>query len=212
MSKIQGVIFDLDGVLVSTDDLHYIAWKKIADKESIYFDQEINHQLRGVSRKESLEIILKNSDKVYSEEVKQLLLKEKNDTYIELLDQLDEKNLLVGALEVLDALVAQKIKIAIGSSSRNAKTILNKLGLTHYFDTIVDGTHIKNSKPDPEVFLKAASQLNLAVNQCVVVEDSFAGVEAAHRAQIKSYYLKGKTMTSLNTVKIKDLTEILKDI
>jgi len=212
MNKIKGVIFDLDGVLVSTDDLHYIAWKKIADKESIYFDQKINNQLRGISRRESLEIILKSSDKTYSESSIKALLKKKNDIYIALLDHLDETNLLEGAIEVLDALTSRKIKLAIGSSSKNAKTILNRLGLISYFDTIVDGTHIKNSKPDPEVFLKAAEQLNLSVNQCVVVEDSYAGIESAYRANIKSYYLNGKSIDNMNTIRISKLRDILKDI
>ena len=183
--NIEAVIFDLDGVIVTTDDYHYEAWKKIADQENIYFDREINERLRGVSRMESLEIILEKSSKIYNEEEKIELATRKNDYYKNLLENLTKEDILPGILETLNYLENKKIKTAIGSSSKNTMFILNKIGLTNRFDAIVDGTMIKNSKPDPEVFLQAAEKVGIKTEKCLVIEDADAGVEAGKRAGMR---------------------------
>ena len=183
--NIEAVIFDLDGVIVTTDDYHYEAWKKIADQENIYFDREINERLRGVSRMESLEIILEKSSKIYNEEEKIELATRKNDYYKNLLENLTKEDILPGILETLNYLENKKIKTAIGSSSKNTMFILNKIGLIDKFDAIVDGTMIKNSKPAPEVFLQAAEKVGIKAEKCLVVEDADAGVEAGKRAGMR---------------------------
>ena len=175
----KAVIFDLDGVICFTDKYHYLAWKKMADGMGIYFDETINNRLRGVSRMESLEIILERYDKELSQEEKQKLAEEKNKTYVELLGQMTEKDLSSEVKETLDKLRERGLKLAIGSSSKNAKFILERLGLKDYFDAVSDGTNISKSKPDPEVFLKAAEFLHMAPADCLVVEDAKAGIEAA---------------------------------
>ena len=183
--NIEAVIFDLDGVIVTTDDYHYEAWKKIADQENIYFDREINERLRGVSRMESLDIILEKSSKIYNEEEKIELATRKNDYYKNLLENLTKEDILPGILETLNFLENKKIKTAIGSSSKNTMFILNKIGLTNRFDAIVDGTMIKNSKPAPEVFLQAAEKVGIKTEKCLVIEDADAGVEAGKRAGMR---------------------------
>lgn len=177
--KYKAVIFDLDGVICFTDKYHYLAWKKMADGMGIYFDETINNRLRGVSRMESLEIILERCDKELTQEEKQALAEEKNTTYVELLGQMTEKDLSSEVKETLDLLRKSGLKLAIGSSSKNAKFILERLGLKDYFDAVSDGTNISRSKPDPEVFIKAAEFLHMAPADCLVVEDAKAGVEAA---------------------------------
>lgn len=179
---IKAVIFDLDGVIVSTDELHYQAWKMIADQEHIEFNHHINHRLRGVSRMDSLNIILEKANKTYSDTEKLDMATRKNNYYVELLKSLSEKDVLPGVVEVLHALHQQGIKTAIGSSSRNTKAILKYIGLEKSFDVIADGNDIKNSKPAPDVFLKAAEKLEMHPSSCVVVEDALAGIEAAKRA------------------------------
>ena len=175
----KAFIFDLDGVIVSTDSLHYRAWKALADSESIYFDEEINNRLRGVSRMESLEIILERATRTYTDEEKVAMAERKNGIYRELLQVLTPSDRLAGVTETLDALRAQGYKLAIGSSSKNTPIILEKIGYSGYFDAISDGNNIKNSKPDPEVFLKAAEFLQLQPSECFVVEDAEAGITAA---------------------------------
>lgn len=176
--SIKAVIFDLDGVIVSTDDYHYRAWKKISDEEGIYFDRKINERLRGVSRMESLEIILEKANRVYSQEEKNSFAERKNSLYRNLLEELTPSDILPGVMNVLETLKKNDIKVAIGSSSKNTEFILSKIGLHEYFDAISDGTQIKNSKPDPEVFLLAANKLCIEPKECLVVEDANAGVEA----------------------------------
>ena len=175
----SAVIFDLDGVIVSTDEYHYQAWKKIADDEGIYFDEEINHGLRGVSRMESLEVLLRKSPRVYSPEEKAVLAERKNEHYRKLLENLTPQHLLPGAMTLLIALKSRQIKVAIGSSSKNTPVILEKIGLGQFFDAVADGSQIQKSKPDPEVFLLAAKKLGVSPEDCVVVEDAEAGVQAA---------------------------------
>lgn len=176
---ILGVIFDLDGVIVSTDNCHYLAWKKMADEEGIPFDRTINESLRGVSRMESLSIILEKATKAYSEEEKQAMATRKNGYYVELIGSLTPGDMLPGAIDTLQMLKEKGIRIAIGSSSRNTPIILKQIQLDNAFDAVADGNAITRSKPDPEVFLLAAKLLGLSPDNCLVVEDADAGVEAA---------------------------------
>lgn len=187
----KAVIFDLDGVLVTTDEYHYKAWKKLADEENIYFNRAINSRLRGVSRMESLEIILEKSDKIYTQEQKQVLAERKNAYYKQFISCLTEKDVLKGVIENLTELKKHGIKLAVGSSSKNTPMILEKTGLIKYFDAVADGNDIKNSKPDPEVFLKAAEKLNVPPCECLVVEDADAGIEAGKRAAMKTLAVGG---------------------
>jgi len=176
---IKGVIFDLDGVIVTTDDCHYLAWKHMADEEGIDFNRQINERLRGVSRMDSLAIILERSTKPYSLAEKEAMAARKNNDYITLIHKLTPADILPGTLETLRILREKGIKIAIGSSSRNTPVILKQIGLADAFDAVADGNQITRSKPDPEVFLLAASLLALDPADCLVVEDADAGVEAA---------------------------------
>lgn len=178
-NKFKAVIFDLDGVICSTDEYHYLAWKKLADRENIYFDKIINNRLRGVSRMESLEIILEKACKTYTDLEKIEMATFKNDYYRELLLQMSPRDLSDEVKATLLTLKEKGIKIAIGSSSKNTKTILTQIGILDWFDVIADGNDIKNSKPDPEVFLCAASRLGLDAADCIVVEDALAGIDAA---------------------------------
>lgn len=177
--KYKGIIFDLDGVICHTDKYHYQAWKKLADKLGIYFDQEINNRLRGVSRMESFDIILEKYHGQMSQEDKVRYAAEKNDLYRELLKNMTTDDLDPQVKETLDTLRSRGLLLAIGSSSKNAGFILERLGLDGYFDAVSDGNNISRSKPDPEVFLKAAEYLDLQPQGCLVVEDAQSGLEAA---------------------------------
>lgn len=201
---IKAVIFDLDGVIVSTDDCHYEAWKKMADEEGIYFDKTINNRLRGVSRMESLEIVLERAEKEYSEDEKLALAERKNGYYKEFITKLTPSDILPGAKENLEELRANGIKIAIGSSSKNTPVILKQIGLDNYFDAVSDGNNIQNSKPDPEVFLKAADMLGIPYSECMIVEDADAGIEAGKRAGMKTLSVHGAKGAD---VAVTDLTE-----
>lgn len=182
--KYKGIIFDLDGVLVHTDKYHYLAWKQIADRLGIYFDEKINNKLRGVSRMASLEIILEGSTKKFSDEQKQKLAEEKNSVYRQYLEGLTQRDLGEGVLQTLDKLKTMGLKLAVGSSSRNAVLILKKTCIYGFFDAVSDGNNIVKTKPDPEVFIKAADMLGLLYGQCLVVEDAVSGVLAATAANM----------------------------
>ena len=184
---IQAVIFDLDGVIVTTDDCHYRAWKTIADQEGIYFDRTINERLRGVSRMESLEILLERADKSYTSEQKEALATSKNEIYKQLILSLTPDDLLEGVKEVLTILKNNNIKIAVGSSSKNTPLILERIGLSTFFDAVSDGNNITHSKPHPEVFIKAADMLGIPCRNCLVFEDADAGVAAAIAANMKVF-------------------------
>ncbi len=206
--SIKAVIFDLDGVIVSTDEYHYEAWKQIADEKEIYFDRKINERLRGVSRLESLEIILEATEKKYTNIEKQKMMEEKNNFYRELLNKLSPKDILPGVVSVLEKLKAKGIKIAIGSSSKNTKFILDRIGFSSYFDAIADGNEIKNSKPDPEVFLLAAKKLKVDAENCLVVEDADAGVEAALRGGMLVLGVGAASSNEKASYKAEDLDKI----
>lgn len=207
--SIHGVIFDLDGVICYTDEFHYLAWKKIADSEHIYFDREINNRLRGVSRMDSLNIILERANRVYSLEEKNQLAEKKNNIYISYLDKMDNSSLASNVVETLTALRKRNIKLAIGSSSKNTKFILNKLKLTEYFDAICDGNMITYSKPNPEVFLKACSLINEKPSNCIVVEDALSGIEASHKGGFISVGILQAKNSPYVDYKIDNLIELL---
>lgn len=179
--QMKGIIFDLDGVICSTDEYHYRAWKQIAHEIGVPFDRAVNDRLRGVSRMESLDIILENGARSFSEAEKHALAEKKNALYRALLAEMSETDLPSGVRQTLDTLRSRGYLLAIGSSSKNAPFILERIGLDGYFDAVADGNCIVHSKPDPEVFLKAAGMLHLSPGACLVVEDAVAGVEAAHR-------------------------------
>ncbi len=179
--KLQAVIFDLDGVICFTDEYHYRAWKAMADELGIPFDRTINNRLRGVSRMASLEIILEQyHGPALSTEDKLRLAEKKNVLYREFLRQMSPADLSGEVRRTLDALKGMGLKLAIGSSSRNTPFILERIGLGGYFDAVSDGNSITRSKPDPEVFLKAAEMLGIAPERCLVVEDAVSGAQAGH--------------------------------
>lgn len=179
------VIFDLDGVIVSTDHLHYRAWKMLVEDYNLIFDETINSRLRGVSRAESLQIILDVNEKAVEAQAFDQMLKEKNDYYRSSLEMLDKTWILPGVEDLVADLKASGIKVAIGSSSRNTPKILEQIGMGDIWDEIVDGNHIKRSKPDPEVFIKSADKLKVDYSECLVFEDAQAGVDAARAAGMK---------------------------
>lgn len=184
---IKGVIFDLDGVIVSTDELHYEAWKKLAEELGITdFTKEDNEKQRGVSRMESLEVVLAKGSRQYSEEEKVQLADRKNNYYKEMLKTLDKSALLPGSEETLLKLKEKNILIALGSASKNAITILKQIEIYDLFNEISSGLDVTRSKPDPQVFLVAAQKLGLDPSECLVVEDSKAGIVAAKAGGMKS--------------------------
>ena len=178
--EITAILFDLDGVVLSTDHYHYLAWKKLADELGIPFTVEDSERTRGVSRMESLEIVLeKYTGKPFTEEEKIAFATRKNDDYRVYLRQMSPADVADEVRDTLKELRRRGYRLAIGSSSRNARFILEQTEMTSYFDAIADGTDLTKSKPDPEVFLKAAEFVNTAPANCAVVEDAFAGMEAA---------------------------------
>ena len=180
--RFKAVIFDLDGVLVSTDEQHYQGWKALCDRLSIPFDRETNNRFRGVSRMACVDILEEISGCSFTPEQKLEYAAWKNERYRSLLSTLSPESVTAEVRKTLDALRARGLLLAVGSSSKNAKFILERIGLGDYFDAVSDGTNISRSKPDPEVFLKAAEFLGVPAAGCLVVEDAVSGVEAAHNA------------------------------
>ncbi len=179
--KYKGIIFDLDGVICSTDEYHYLAWKETADSIDVYFDREINNRLRGVSRAASLEIILERyEDPAFTDEEKEKLAARKNESYRESLKNMSPAELSDEVKNTLDMFKEMGVKMAIGSSSKNAPFILKQIGLSNFFDAVSDGNNIIHSKPDPEVFQKAAAMIHLEPKNCLVVEDAVSGAKAGH--------------------------------
>jgi beta-phosphoglucomutase len=213
---IKGVIFDLDGVLVSTDEMHYKAWKMLAEELGITnFTKEDNKKQKGVSRMESLEVVLSKGDKTYSEEEKKALAAKKNNYYIELLQGLTKEAVLKDVIVTLRMLRKKEISIGVGSASKNTPMILEKTGLKEYIDQVSCGLDTTKSKPDPEVFVIAAKKLMLPNEECLVVEDSAAGIIAAKAAHMKSlgvgpeYKQLGADYESLTLQSEADWKEIL---
>lgn len=205
----KAFIFDLDGVIVSTDSLHYRAWKALADEEGIYFDEKINDRLRGVSRMASLEIILERATRTYTDEEKIAMAERKNGIYRELLQVLTSADRLEGVTETLDALRQKGYKLAIGSSSKNTPVILEKIGYKGYFDAISDGNNISRSKPDPEVFLKAAEFLGEAPKDCYVVEDAEAGIDGALAGGFTAIGVGGAADYAKTQIRLEKFSDLL---
>ena len=185
MNTIKGCIFDLDGVIVDTAKYHYLAWKRLANQLGFDFSENGNERLKGVSRMASLEILLAVGGLTFDEEAKLALAAKKNQWYLEYITVMKEDEILPGAKKFIESAKAAGIKVALGSASKNALTILNGLKLTAYFDAIIDGNKVSKAKPDPEVFLLAAQELEISPEKCVVFEDAKAGVEAAKRAGMR---------------------------
>lgn len=203
------LIFDLDGVICHTDDYHYKAWKLIADKLNIYFDREINNRLRGVSRMESFDIILEKYEGDLSEDEKLSYVTEKNEIYKELLQNMTEDDLSGEVKNTLGALRERGYTLTIGSSSKNARFILGKLGIVNMFDAISDGNNITNSKPDPEVFIKACEMVSEKAERCLVVEDAEAGIIAGNRAAMDTVAIGDAIKCRLSTYNISGFSELL---
>lgn len=206
---IKVVIFDLDGVLVTTDELHFEAWKALADKLGINdFTKADNVRQRGVSRMASLEVVLEKTDRAFSEEEKLALAEEKNEIYVRSLSALSETDVLSGANEFIDYLKSKGIKTAVGSASKNTPLILEKTKLAGKFDAVSCGLDTTKSKPDPEVFLIAAKKLGVAPCDCVVVEDSDAGIEAAKTGGMYAIAVGAAEYNPKADVAIKDLESL----
>jgi beta-phosphoglucomutase len=186
MTNIKACLFDLDGVIVDTAKYHFLAWKRLASELGFDFTEEDNERLKGISRMDSLEILLGIGGLTLDENVKIELAEKKNNWYCKYIKKMTPDEILQGAKEFLELLRKNEIKIALGSASKNSMTILTNLGLVNHFDAIVDGTRITKAKPNPEVFLLGAKELGIKPEQCVVFEDAKAGIEAAINAGMYS--------------------------
>ena len=212
MRDFDAVIFDLDGVICYTDEYHYQAWKAMADSIGVSFDREINNRLRGVSRMASLDIVLEKYHGELSEAEKEELADQKNEIYKKLLAQMSPADLSDEVKSTLAELRRRGYQLAIGSSSKNAPFILRQIGLGEYFDAVSDGNNITRSKPDPEVFEKAAKMLWVGAKRCLVVEDAVSGAEAAHKGGMKAACVGDASRAGAgdyNMKSVKDLLEIL---
>ncbi|HYD92424.1 MAG TPA: beta-phosphoglucomutase [Flavobacterium sp.] len=207
----RAFIFDLDGVIVDTAKYHYLAWQKIANRLGIDFTHEHNEQLKGVSRVRSLDLILELGNIEATQEDKDTWLAEKNEDYLGYIHRMSNDEILEGVMPVLQYLKEKGQKIALGSASKNARPILEKVGLLHFFNAIVDGNDVTNAKPDPEVFIRAAQMLGLPPKGAVVFEDSVAGVQAANNAGMVSIGIGDAGVLHEAQYIFKDFTEITSD-
>ncbi len=182
IKEMRAAIFDLDGVIVDTAKYHYLAWKRLANQNGFDFTESDNERLKGVSRARSLEILLEIGHLTVDDAAKEKMASQKNGWYLEYIHRMDSSEILPGAAAYLESLRAKGIKTALGSASKNAPLILERLGIASLFDAVIDGNKVQLAKPDPEVFLRAASELNIPAASCVVFEDAEAGVQAAQRA------------------------------
>lgn len=183
--NIKACLFDLDGVIVDTAKYHFIAWKALAQKLGFEFTEEHNERLKGVSRMTSLDILLEIGNVKLSQEEKETMASQKNELYVSFIEKMEPDEILPGVVDFLKELKLANIKTAIGSASKNAPLILDRLKLNDYFDAIIDGNKVRNAKPDPEVFLKGAEALGLKPEECIVFEDAAAGIEAAINGGMK---------------------------
>lgn len=179
---IQGICFDLDGVLIHTDELHYLAWKGLADRLGVPFSREQGDRCRGVSRMQSLEIVLEHAGRAYSQEEKERFAQEKNEAYRAMLEALSPADVPEDVPPTLEELRRRGYRLALASGSKNAGLILARTGLRTYLDAAADGNHITRSKPDPEIFLTAAQMLGLPPERCAAVDDAVAGIQAGRAA------------------------------
>jgi beta-phosphoglucomutase len=207
-NRIHAVLFDLDGVIVYTDSYHYKAWKRLADGEGWKFDEELNHKLRGVSRMESLTIILEHNGIDLPEEKRQELAELKNSFYVESLKKIGKKDLVPGALQFVEGCRNEELATAVCSSSKNAQLIIDRLGIGELFDTTVTGWDIINTKPDPEIFLLAAEHLQVSPKLCAVFEDAESGVKAAQAAGMLAVGFGDKEILKEADMVIESLEEI----
>ena len=207
MSK-KGFIFDLDGVIVDTAKYHFLAWKKLAKSIGVDFTESQNEQLKGVSRVKSLEKILALGNKTISQEEFNTLMAKKNEDYLSFIATMNEDEILPDVPKTLNYLIEEKQPISLGSASKNARTILKKVNLYKKFDAIVDGNDVSKAKPDPEVFLIAAKLLEIKLEDCIVFEDSVAGVQAANTAKMVSIGIGEKNVLHEADYIFKDFTEI----
>lgn len=206
--KYQAVIFDLDGVICHTDEYHFMAWKEIADELKIPYSRAINDRMRGIDRMASLEVLLQGGEKIYSDEMKEEFANKKNKIYKTLLEDLSPKNLEPEVKETLEAVKIAGLKIGIGSSSKNTKLILNRLGLGTFFDAVADGTDVSHAKPDPEVFLIAATRLGIEPKACLVVEDATSGIMAAKAAGMDAAAIGEAAVFGLADYKLTHLSQL----
>ncbi len=211
MNKEIAFIFDLDGVIVDTAKYHYLAWKNLANALGFDFTETQNELLKGVSRVKSLEILLEIGKVKLSEEKKQMLLLQKNKEYLAYVDKMTADEILPGVTNFLNFLEVNNIKFALGSASKNAPIILEKVGLINRFTAIVDGNHVSKAKPDPEVFLMGAKKLNMKPENCVVVEDAIAGIQAANAAKMISIGIGDAKVLNEADYVFKDMTAITPD-
>ena len=211
MHNIKAIIFDLDGVLVATAKYHYLAWKRLAKELNIDFTIEDNERLKGVSRMKSLDIILEIGNITLDDDTKNELAQKKNAWYVEYISKLTPADILPGVIVFLKSLKAKGLKIALGSASKNTMLILNKLELTDYFDAIIDGTKVSKAKPDPEVFLKGALELNVLPCQCIVFEDAEAGIDAAINAGMFSIGIGSKDILKKANLVLPGFSNIIFD-
>ena len=208
MTNKKAFIFDLDGVIVDTARYHFLAWQKLAQKLGINFTPEHNEDLKGVSRVRSLDIILELGDIQATQEEKSKWLYDKNELYLSYLVNLNQDEILPGVLHTLKFLKENGQYIALGSASKNARPILEKTDIIHYFDVIVDGNDVTNAKPDPEVFLRACQLLFVSPGDSIVFEDSVAGIQAANSARMKSVGIGDKDILHEAEFNFPDFTTI----
>jgi len=201
MNNIKACLFDLDGVIVDTAKYHYLAWRKLANELGFDFTEEQNERLKGVSRMDSLNILLEIGKVNLDEETKIKLAEKKNNCYLEYITKIDKSEVLPGVEDFIKSLKENGVKVALGSASKNAVLILENIEMINYFDVIIDGTKISKAKPDPEVFLAGARELNISTENCVVFEDAEAGIEAAKNGGMKAVAV-GTSDTLKNADKI----------
>lgn len=206
--KKKGFIFDLDGVIVDTAKYHYLAWKKLADQLGFEFTHEHNEQFKGVSRQRCLEILLDIGNITSTKEQFDSWMIEKNVDYLEYIEHMNESEVLPDVPRVLTYLKERNFPIALGSASKNARPILEKVKLIHFFDTIVDGNNVSKAKPDPQVFLFAAEELGVVPENCVVFEDAIAGIQAANNAEMISIGIGNAQILSEANHNFNDFTEM----
>ena len=211
MKKEIAFIFDLDGVIVDTAKYHFLAWRNLANSLGFEFTEAQNELLKGVSRIKSLEILLSIGKMELPEEKKQTLLLQKNKEYLEYVNKMTSEEILPGVNDLLNFLELNNIKYALGSASKNAPLILEKVGLLNRFTAIVDGNDVSKAKPDPEVFLIGAKKLGMKPENCVVVEDAIAGIQAANAAKMISIGIGDENVLNEADYVFKDLTAVTPD-
>ncbi|WP_053217582.1 beta-phosphoglucomutase [Virgibacillus senegalensis] len=209
--KIDAVIYDLDGVITDTAEYHFMAWKALADELHIPFDRSFNEQLKGLSRMDSLELILQQGNEPFSEEEKQLLAAKKNEHYQELIQKISPKDLLPGVESFMKEVKRAGIKTGLASASKNAQTVIERLQVTDLLDTVVDAAKVEKGKPDPEVFLTAADQLDVPPSHCVGIEDAGSGVQAIKSAGMYAVGVGSKEFLSQADWVIADTSQLTWD-